>query len=77
MKTDYAYCDNDHCIHRRACRRSIGNYFDEDVEAWIKTGRNQFIDHRDCEPTLKIESTNDYGLLDRFRYSDGSEKVKR
>ncbi len=75
MKTDYAYCLNEYtCIHRHGCRRYLGNYPATEVKALVATGRDQYINDEDCIPNLSdVDCENDYGLLDRFRFSTGEE----
>ena len=58
--SDYSYCKNDKCLHRRGCKRALSNYID--IKNAIK-----FIDFKKCESSLNYE------FLDRFRGSDGSE----
>ncbi len=70
MKTDYAYCLNEYtCIHRRGCRRWIGNYTEQQNKALVATGREQYINDEDCIPSDEA-CENNYGLLDRFRLSN-------
>lgn len=72
MKTDYAYCLNKNtCIHRRGCKRWIGNYKDEEVEELRQGGRAEFLDDAYCINSVPHKFDN----LDRFRLSDGSEMV--
>ena len=76
MKTDYTYCANqDTCIHRRGCKRWVGNYPSEVVKEFYT--QNRFVDEVDdakCVPNYKdINCINDFHFLDRFRLSDGSE----
>jgi len=58
MKTDYAYCNNHQCQHKKECRRWIGNYSDEELGKWVKSGRNEYLDDYSCEST-------DYSLKDK------------
>ena len=70
MKTDYAYCTNENtCIHRRGCKRWIGNYEDNYIEE-IKH-RLEFLDDAYCLDSIPYP----FDSLDRFRNSDGS-KIK-
>ena len=62
---DYSYCLNeDTCIHRRGCKRFIGNYT-TDQAIFLSNNIVSYIVDSDC-----IE--NQYSILDRFRLSDGS-----
>lgn len=76
MNKDYTYClDENKCIHRRDCKRWIGNYLDDEVKKLYAD--NIFIDEVDftkCIPNYKDnDCTNNFKFLDRFRFSDGSE----
>lgn len=73
MKTDYAYClDKGTCIHRRDCRRWVGNYTDKERKDMANTNRGQYINDGDCVPDYSdVNCTNDFSELDRFRNSDG------
>lgn len=75
MKTDYSYCLNqDTCIHRRGCKRWVGNYPEEEVIELSNTGRDEYIDDKDCLPNYKdVNCEKSFDLLDRFRDSDGSD----
>lgn len=76
MKTDYSYCLNkDTCIHRRGCKRWVGNYSDEEVkELYTESRFVSEIDDKKCIPNLSdIECENDYEFLDRFRLSSGEK----
>jgi len=70
MKNDYSYCINeDTCIHRRGCRRWLGNYEDEAVKEQYT--ENRFVDEVDsayCMDSVPYP----FDCLDRFRLSDGS-----
>ena len=75
MKPDYTYCNNENtCIHRRGCKRWIGNYSDDEVKELYTESR--FIDEVDDEDCMNSHSVYDnvmpYFMLDRFRLSDGS-----
>ena len=74
MKNGYVYCQNkDTCLHRFGCRRFIGNYEDEAVKEMQESGRDSYIDDKDCLPDYSdINNENGFELLDRFRLSDGS-----
>jgi len=64
MKTkDYSYCNNSECIHRRGCKRFIGNQLALFEPMW-------WVDDKEC-----VES--DYSMLDRYRFSDCSEIDER
>jgi len=75
MKTDYAYCLDEHtCIHRRGCRRWIGNYPNEEVKELTNSNRDEYINDKDCVPNYSdVNCENDFDMLDRYRLSDGSE----
>lgn len=79
MKNDYIYCQSTTCIHRRGCRRSLGNYSEAEVKELYTN--NRFIDEVDttkCIPNyMDVDCENDYHFLDRFRYSDGREMNDR
>lgn len=68
MKANYTYCNNENtCIHRRGCKRWVGNYEDDYVEE-VKH-RLEFLDDSYCLDSTPYPFEN----LDRFRNSDGSE----
>ena len=68
MKLDYSYCLNqDTCIHRRGCKRWIGNYTDEEA-IFVADNVFEYIDDKSCMENL-------FDLLDRFRLSS-SENFK-
>jgi len=72
MKT---YCDVDNsCIHRRGCKLWLGNY-DEEYAKEVKNSFNaSLVDVKRCIPDYQDkENTNQFEMLDRFRYSDGRE----
>lgn len=76
MNIDYTYCLNEAtCIHRRGCKRWVGNYSDDEAKELYTSSR--FIDEIDenkCIPSYNDEECeNDFHFLDRFRLSDGSE----
>ena len=72
MNKDYTYCLSTDCLHRRGCKRSVGNYTDAEVHKLYTDNRFvSEIDHTKCIPNLQdINCTNNYGMLDRFRMSD-------
>ena len=72
MKTDYTYCTADSsCLHRRGCRRWVGNYPDKDV---VNDPKASLVDVKQCIPDYTDkENTNVFGMLDRFRFSTGEE----
>lgn len=74
MKKDYSYCVNEtDCIHRRGCKRWLGNYSDKEVKELYTENRfvNE-IDHSQCIPDYKdVDCENDFQFLDRFRSSTG------
>lgn len=69
MKSDYSYCFTVNCIHRKGCKRWVGNYSDDEVnDMYMEGGSITVIDFTKCVPDSKdINCTNDYSLLDRFR----------
>jgi hypothetical protein len=71
MKTDYAYCMTTKCIHRRGCKRWIGNYTDEEYKKIKESGRVSYIDDYDCENHDDEEMQ--FYMLDRFRSSTGED----
>ena len=76
MILDYSYCLNeDTCIHRRGCKRWLGNYNDESVkELHTKNAHINEINFKECIPNCSdINCENDFQHLDRFRLNDGSE----
>ena len=80
MNRDYAYCLNKgSCIHRRGCKRWIGNYSDKEVHKLYTEDR--FVSEVNdtlCIPNYKDKDcTNDFGFLDRFRNSDGSTLIEK
>lgn len=69
MKLDYSYCLNqDTCIHRRGCKRWIGNYTDEEA-IFIADNVFEYVDDKNCMENL-------FDLLDRFRLSSGEDRAK-
>ena len=68
MNVDYAYCNSIPCIHRRGCKRWVGNYKDEAVEELVNSGRDTYVDDKKCITSKPLP----YDMLDRFRLSDGS-----
>jgi len=72
MKTDYSYCQTKTCIHRRGCKRWIGNYTEEEQLELLVNPRAGFVDNTFCE-AISVDVTIPYKLLDRFRNSNGSE----
>ena len=76
MNQDYKYCTNEHtCLHRRGCKRWVGNYSDDEVkELYTESRFVNEIDFTKCIPDYSnIDCDNDYNFLDRFRNSDGSK----
>jgi len=75
MKKDYAYCLNKgSCIHRRGCRRWLNNYNDKEVKECRGSEIFYEVNDKECVPNYKdVDCKNDFGMLDRFRFSDGSE----
>lgn len=79
MKTDYTYClVKNECLHRRGCRRWIGNYSEEEVkELYSKCRFVSEVDYEDCINSHNVyDGVMPYFMLDRFRYSDGTEMKK-
>ena len=75
MKTDYSYClVETECIHRRGCKRWIGNYDIEDRMNLYGHKRSSFMDFKDCIPDYSnVDCKNDFAFLDRFRLSTGED----
>lgn len=73
INKDYTYCLNSgYCIHRKGCKRWIGNYSDKES---IEIKKNiMFINDESCISEDK-NSKMPYDMLDRFRNSDGSELI--
>ena len=64
MKLDYNYCLNqDSCIHRRGCKRWIGNYTDNEA-IFVADNASDYVDDKSCMSELYVD-------LDRFRLSFG------
>jgi len=70
---DYAYCQNkDSCIHRRGCKRWVGNYEDEAVKEMQESGRDSYVNDKACVPNYSnVDCMHDFEFLDRFRLSTG------
>ena len=70
MNKDYTYCFNeDTCIHRRGCKRWLGNYSEDEVEELYSGNRLK----SDLDSTCCLDDIPyPYDSLDRFRLSDGS-----
>ena len=75
MNTDYTYCLNEGtCIHRRGCKRWIGNYSDDEAIELANSYRDKYIDDSDCINSHNVyDNIMPYFMLDRFRNSGGSE----
>jgi len=73
MKKDYAYCLNKgSCIHRRGCKRWLGNYNYEEVKECSDAEIFYEVNDKECVPNYKdVDCKNGFGMLDRFRFSDG------
>lgn len=70
MNKDYVYCIVENtCIHRRGCRRWIGNYSDELAIEESDANINGYIDYKACISS----EPHPYGKIDRFRNSTGIE----
>ena len=76
IRSGYIFCMNDDsCLHRIGCRRFVGNY-DEETQNFIEANAIKTVDESKCIPNLKdIDCENNYGMLDRFRYSTGEEFI--
>lgn len=78
MNADYTYCLSTECIHRRGCKRWIGNYTEEEVHKLYSD--NRFVHEVDYEDCINSHNVYDgvmpYFMLDRFRLSDGTEMEK-
>ncbi len=69
MNVDYTYCANeDTCLHRRGCKRWVGNYTNEEVKELVNSHRDKYLDAGYCLDDIPYK----YDSLDRFRNSDGS-----
>ena len=79
MKLDYLYCANkDTCIHRRGCKRWLGNYPDEEVKELYTESR--FVNEIDDEDCMRGDMDCDnvkypFDMLVRFRNSDRSNNA--
>ena len=73
MNKDYRYCRNQNtCIHRRGCKRWIGNYaYDEAVEEANNNIRGYVADDSCIDSHKRDTSIMPYYMLDRFRLSNG------
>jgi hypothetical protein len=72
MNKDYLYCINDNtCIHRRGCKRWIGNYTDEEAIEESNNNVNGYVDDYDC---MRVDDEHCFDMLDRFRSSIGEFK---
>ena len=71
LNNDYMYCnDEDSCIHRRGCKRWVGNYSNKAVKEFYEENRStNDIDVGYCMDSVPYP----FDSLDRFRNSDGSE----
>lgn len=80
MRTDYIYCFvKNECLHRRGCKRWIGNYSEEEVkELYSKCRFVSEVDYEDCimEDMDYDNVKYPFDMLDRFRLSDGTEIKK-
>ena len=74
MKKDYLYCINENtCIHRRGCKRWVGNYTDKEAIEESDNNANGYVDDYDC---MRCDDDYDnvkypFDMLDRFRSSLG------
>ena len=75
MNLDYTYCLNeDTCIHRRGCKRWVGNYPSEEVKELANSYSDKYLDDEYCMKRHEIDdSLMPFNMLDRFRNSDGSD----
>ena len=73
MKKDYLYCINENtCMHRRGCKRWIGNYTPEQCkEESNQNTFSQYVDDYDCmrEDYDYDNAKHPFDMLDRFRSS--------
>jgi hypothetical protein len=77
MKYDYMYCLNDGtCIHRRGCKRWIGNYTDEEAREESNNNIHGYIDDGHCMiEDMEYDNVKyEFDMLDRFRLSNGEGK---
>lgn len=65
MKTDVTYCCHANCIHRRACKKWLGNY---NIPKSLLLSVFEGVECADAE-----NAEDRYKMLIRFRKSDGSE----
>lgn len=66
MNNDYTACENKKtCIHRRGCRRWLGNY-EDDYANYMRNQKIQILDDKEC-------MNSHFEMLDRFRNSDGGK----
>lgn len=69
----YKYCLNQNtCIHRRGCKRWVGNNSDKFADEESNKNIFGYIDDEDCMRNDEVP----FNMIDRFRYSDGSEMKK-
>lgn len=73
MNKDYLYCINqDTCIHRRGCKRWIGNYTDEEAIEEANNNIRGYLADESCINSHKRDAGfMPYYMLDRFRSSVG------
>ncbi|HEY5631820.1 MAG TPA: hypothetical protein VIR31_06805 [Nitrososphaeraceae archaeon] len=74
MRKDYLYCLNqDTCIHRRGCKRWIGNYTDEEAIEESNNNIHGYVDDYHCmlEDYDYDNIKHPFDMLDRFRSSLG------
>jgi hypothetical protein len=73
MNKDYLYCINQNtCIHRRGCKRWIGNYTDEEAIEEADRNIHGYVNEKHCVPDYQDENCeNSFDFLDRFRSSTG------
>jgi hypothetical protein len=78
MRTDYAYCLNqDSCIHRRGCKRWIGNYTEGEIKDLYTIRRIvREVNSKECIRDDEDDGKIGFNMLDRFRLSDGTEMKK-
>jgi len=70
MNLDYSYCLNEHtCIHRRSCRKWLGNYDEGELILLFSSNRDKYISDKECINSEPLP----FEMLERFRLSDRSE----
>lgn len=77
IKEDYLYCiNNSSCIHRRGCARWVGNLSDDDAIFESTHNVDGYMNEKECITNYQdVDCENNFGFLDRFRFSDGPLNV--